>query len=230
MFVSDHLPFVLEGALLTVQVGFASLLVALVLGGCGALAKLSNSKILRGIMEVYTTIIRGIPDLVLMLLLYFGGQVLINQIVFALGYDTYIELSAFWVGVITIGFIFGAYMTETFRGALLAVSKGQIEAGFAYGMTGPQVFFRITLPQALRHALPGLSNNWLVQLKTTALVSVIGLNDMVFRAKQAGQAEREPFTFLLAVAVIFLLLTGLSEILLNSLSRYLNRGFQAPKG
>jgi ABC-type arginine transport system permease subunit len=112
-----------------------------------------------------------------------------------------IELNAFAAGVLTIGFIFGAYFTETFRGAFQAVPAGQMEAGRAYGMSGWQVFWRILFPQMLRYALPGMGNNWLVLLKSTAIVSMIGLSDMTWLADQAGRSTHQPFTFYLAVCV-----------------------------
>ena len=172
----------------------------MLLGVVGALAKTSVSRWRRPIAGVYTTVIRGVPDLVLMLLIFFGGQMLVNQLAEALGYEDYIEVSPFTAGVATIGFIYGAYMTETFRGAILAVPPGQLEAGQAFGMSRWQVFRRILLPQTIRHALPGFGNNWLVLLKTTALLSVIGLDDLLFKAGKAAGATREPFTFYLAAA------------------------------
>src|SRR5512134_3280329 len=125
---------ILEGAWLTLKVGLLSLAFAVVLGMIGALAQLSRSRIARLAASFYTTLIRGIPDLVLMLLIFYGGQVLINQLGQAVGYEEYIDIDPFVAGVLTIGFIFGAYMTETFRGAILAVPPGQIEAAYAYGM------------------------------------------------------------------------------------------------
>ncbi len=212
-------PSILEGTLLTLEVSIASLVIAMLLGMAGALAKLSGARSLRLVAQVYTTIIRGIPDLVLMLLIFFGGQVLINQIGPALGYDHYIDINPFIAGVSTIGFIFGAYMTETFRGAILAVHRGQLEAGTAYGMSGFMVFRRITLPQMVRHALPGFGNNWLVLVKTTALVSIIGLDDMVRKAGLAAGATRKPFTFYLVVAINYLLITSISVYLLKQMER-----------
>ena len=212
-------PSIVEGTILTLEVSLASLFIAMLLGICGALAKLSGAGALRLIAQVYTTIIRGIPDLVLMLLIFFGGQVLINQLGPMVGYDDYIDINAFIAGVLTIGFIFGAYMTETFRGAILAVSKGQLEAGTAYGMSAFMVFRRITLPQMVRHALPGFGNNWLVLVKTTALVSIIGLDDMVRKAGLAAGATRKPFTFYLVVAILYLLITSVSVYLLKYLDR-----------
>lgn len=226
-----YFPFILKGMILTVEVALLSLAIAVVLGFIGALAKLSDSRIASTIAGVYTTIIRGVPDLVLMMIIFFGGQLLVNDIGYRLtefseerrlpfnfGWD-YIDISPFMAGVSTIGFIFGAYMTETFRGAILAVSRGEIEAGHAFGMTKVQVFLRITLPACVRHALPGFGNNWLVLAKTTALVSVIGLQDMVFNAGQAGGATRQPFTFYLVVALLFLVITGVSDIGLRWLNK-----------
>lgn len=220
--VIEYLPFVLTGMVLTIQVALLSLVVACVLGMLTAAAKLSNSMVARTVGGIYTTLIRGIPDLVLMTLLFFGGQILINQLTDALGWG-YIDFSPFAAGVTTIGFIFGAYMGETFRGAILAVPRGEIEAGHAFGMTPARTFFRITLPAMIRHALPGFGNNWLVLMKTTALVSVIGLHDMVYNAGQAGGATRQPFSFYLLVSLLFLLLTALSNIGI----RYLDRRYSA---
>lgn len=212
-------PSILEGTLLTIEVSLASLAIAMFLGILGALAKLSNSVSLRITAQSYTTIIRGIPDLVLMLLIFFGGQVFINQMAPKLGYDAYIDINPFIAGVMTIGFIFGAYMTETFRGGILAVPKGQLEAAAAYGMTRFQIFYRILLPQMIRHAIPGFGNNWLVLVKTTALVSIIGLDDMVRKASLAAGATRLPFTFYLAVAINYLVITSISVYILKWLEQ-----------
>lgn len=206
-----YFPMILKGMLLTVEVALASLLIAILLGMIGAVAKLSKSRIAKAIAGTYTTIIRGIPDLVLMTIIFFGGQIVVNNIGEKLGWD-YIDVDPFIAGVLTIGFIFGAYFAESFRGGILAVSRGEIEAGYAFGMTPVQVFFRITLPAMIRHALPGFGNNWLVMVKTTALVSVIGLQDMVYKANIAGGSTRKPFTFLCVVAFLFLIITGVSDI------------------
>ena len=214
-------PSIFEGTVLTLEVSFSALMIAMVLGIIGALSKLSHSTILRTVAQIYTTVIRGVPDLVLMLLVYFGGQVLINQIGPLVGYDEYIDINPFIAGVSTIGFIFGAYMTETFRGAILAVNRGQLEAGYAYGMNGGLVFRRIMLPQMMRHALPGFGNNWLVLIKTTALVSIIGLDDMVRKAAMAAGATRMPFTFYVVVALNYLIITTVSIFILKYLeNRY----------
>lgn len=212
-------PSILQGTLLTIELCLASLAISMVLGIITALAKLSRVRAAHFIANAYTTIIRGIPDLVLMLLLFYGGQVFINQVGPMLGYDDYIDINPFMAGVSTIGFIFGAYMAETFRGAILAVPGGQMEAGYAYGMTRFQVFIRILMPQMVRHAIPGFGNNWLVLMKTTALVSIIGLKDMVRMAGLAAGATRMPFTFYLVVALIYLILTSISILILNRLNK-----------
>ncbi len=218
-----YFPLILKGMLLTVEVALLSLLISILLGMIGALAKLSKSRIAQSIAGTYTTIIRGIPDLVLMTIIFFGGQILVNDLGEKLGWD-YIDVSPFIAGVLTIGFIFGAYMTESFRGGILAVSRGEIEAGYAFGMTPFKVFLRITLPAMVRHALPGFGNNWLVLAKTTALVSVIGLQDMVYSASLAGGSTRKPFTFYCVVAFLFLIITGVSDVGVRWLDRRFSVG------
>lgn len=223
-------PTLLEGAGLTLQVALLSLLIALMLGMALALARLSSWAPLRWGAGLYTTVMRGIPDLVLMLLLYYGGQALVNELAWRMGYTQYVDVNAFVAGTLTIGLIFGAYMGETLRGAALAVPAAQMEAARAHGMNAWQSFYRIMLPQLLRHALPGLRNNWLVLLKTTALVSVIGLDDMVRKAALAAGATRMPFTFYLAAAAGFLLFTLVSEALFARLTRHLERSTRPRAG
>ena len=209
---------IIEGMTLTIEVALLSLLIAVILGLFGAIAKLSKSRIARSIATVYTTLIRGIPDLVLMTIIFYGGQIIINNIGASLGwdYELYAQpvllISPFVAGTLTIGFIFGAYMTETFRGGIMAVSRGEIEAALAFGMPRWKVFLRITFPLMVRHALPGFGNNWMVLAKTTALVSVIGLHDMMYKAGVAGGATRQPFTFFLVVALMYLCITGISDL------------------
>ncbi|MEK8051904.1 ABC transporter permease [Ideonella sp. DXS22W] len=216
----------LQGAALTLAVAACSLAIALALGLAGAVAKLSRSRLARGAAQVYTTLIRAVPDLVLMLLVFYGGQTAVNALGERLGWE-YVDIDPFVAGVLTIGFIFGAYFTEVLRGAFLAVPAGQREAGLAFGFSRTQVLTRIVGPQMLRHALPGLSNNWLVMIKSTAIVSVIGLSDLMSRGAQAAGATREPFTFYLAVAVVYLGFTSLSEAFFAWLSRRLSVGTRA---
>ncbi|HGY3559840.1 TPA: ABC transporter permease, partial [Pseudomonas putida] len=151
--------------------------------------------------------------------IFYGGQDIINRVAPLLGYEDYIDLNPLIAGIGTLGFIFGAYLSETFRGAFLGIPKGQAEAGVAYGMSPRQVFFRIQVPQMIRLAIPGFTNNWLVLTKATALISVVGLQDMMFKAKQAADATREPFTFFLAVAALYLVLTSVSLLALKYLER-----------
>ncbi|MDA7965340.1 ABC transporter permease subunit [Ruegeria sp.] len=215
----EYLPSVLGGLWTTIGLALTSLALAVFFGIVGASCKLSHSWALQTAGGLYTTLIRGVPDLVLMLLLFFGGQIAINELGFATGLWGYIEISPFLAGSFTIGFIFGAYMTETFRGAFLAIPKGQIEAAQALGIPSSSYLRRIIWPQIIPHALPNFTNNWLVLMKTTALVSIIGLQDLVYNANQAGRASREPFLFLMVSFIVFLLLTMLSDVGLRSLSR-----------
>lgn len=223
MLLHGYLPAILDGLLLTLQVSATSLAIACLFGLIGASAKLSGSVLARWAAEVYTTLIRGLPELVLMLLIFYGGQIAINRLAEAQGWG-YIDIPPFAAGVITIGFIFGAYLTETFRGAILAVPKGQAEAGQAFALSPGQVMRHIVLPQMVRHAIPGFANNWLVMLKASALVSLIGLNDMVNRAGLAAASTREPFTFYMAVGVIYLALTSVSIFLLSRLEARFSMG------
>jgi His/Glu/Gln/Arg/opine family amino acid ABC transporter permease subunit len=217
--VVSYSPFVASGIRITVALSLLSLLVAVFLGLLGAWAKLSGSRAARRIAELYTTLIRGVPDLVLMLLLYFGGQMALNKLGAVTGLWKHIELDAFTAGVLAIGFIFGSYMTETFRGAALAIPRGQIEAGLAIGMRRPILFRRIIWPQLVRHALPSFTNIWLTLMKATALVSVIGLEDLVYNGYAAGKATRMPFTFMFIVLMTYLAMTAISDLGLRWLDR-----------
>ncbi|MFS2123822.1 ABC transporter permease [Pseudomonas sp. Pseusp97] len=210
---------IVDGAWLTLQLSLLSMALAIALGLLGAAIRLSPVKWLAWCGDLYSTVIRGVPDLVLILLIFYGGQAAVNWIAPMVGYDDYIDLNPFASGVGTLGFIFGAYLSETFRGAFMAIPKGQGEAGFAYGMSPLQVFFRIQVPQMIRLAIPGFTNNWLVLVKATALISVVGLQDMMFKAKQASDATREPFTYFLAVAALYLVVTTVSLVLLRMLER-----------
>ena len=217
---------ILQGSVMTVGVSLAALLVSVVLGLAGAAAKLSGRPALVALATVYTTLIRGIPELVLMLLIFYGGSIGLNFLMESLGSETVIDINPFVAGVLTIGFIYGAFMTETFRGALLAIPKGQAEAAWAFGMSRSQTFIRITAPQMVRYALPGFTNNWLVLIKATALVSLIGLQEMTYLAKQASAATRSPFIFFLFTAALFLIYTTVSLIALKKLNARFSLGTQ----
>jgi His/Glu/Gln/Arg/opine family amino acid ABC transporter permease subunit len=218
-----YLPMILDGLRVTLSVASVSLGVACVFGLLGALAKLTHSPLLRGAATVYTTVVRSLPDLLLMLMVFYGGQILLNRLADAQGWG-YMDIDAFVAGTLTLGFVFGAYLTETFRGAILAIPRGQLEAGHACGLSGWQVIRHILLPQMVRHAIPGFTNNWLVMLKATALVSIIGLDDMVHRAGLAAAATRAPFTFYALTGAIYLAVTTVSILALTALERRFSRG------
>ncbi len=209
---------ILQGSVLTVGVSLAALFVSIVLGLLGAAAKLSGNKLLVSAATAYTTVIRGIPDLVVMLLVFYGGTIGLNHLMEAMGSKRTIDINPFFAGVLTIGFIYGAYMTETFRGAILSIPKGQMEAAWAFGMGRTQTFLRITAPQMVRYALPGFTNNWLVLIKATALVSLIGLKEMTYLAKQASAATRSPFAFFLFTGALFLVYTTVSLYALRKIN------------
>ena len=217
-------PLLLDGAWLTLRVAFASVAVGLVFGLIGATAKLSNSVIARGAATAYTAIVRGIPELLLLLIIFYGGSLLLQQIWRSLGSDSYVEIQPFVAGTFTLGFVFGAYATEVFRGAILSVPKGQIEAAHAVGMGRLQVLRRVMLPQVWRFALPGLGNLWLVLLKDTSLISVVNLNELMYNSRSAAGATREPFTFFVAAAVIYLAFTIVSMVMLQYSEKRARRG------
>ena len=222
--MSDYYLAILQGSLLTVGVSLASLAVATLLGLLGAAAKLSGSRPLVWLAQLYTTVVRGVPELLMMLLIFYGGAIGLNHLLELWGNQEGVDLDPFVAGVLTIGFIYGAYMTETFRGAILSIPKGQMEAAWAFGMNRFQTFMRITLPQMVRYALPGFTNNWLVLIKATALVSLIGLHDMTYLAKQSSAAVREPFAFFLFAAALYLVFTSLSLWALRAVSRRYSLG------
>ena len=212
-------PLLLEGAWMTVKLSLSSLALSVLLGLIGASAKLSSLKLLRLPAQLYTTLIRGVPDLVLMLLIFYSLQTWLTLITVSLGWE-YIEINPFVAGVITLGFIYGAYFTETFRGAMLAVPRGQVEAATAYGLSRTQRFRFVMFPQMMRFALPGLGNNWMVILKATALVSIIGLADLVKAAQDAGKSTYQLFFFLVLAALTYLVITSLSNVVLRCLERH----------
>nr|WP_024965187.1 histidine ABC transporter permease HisQ [Pantoea sp. IMH] len=209
---------IFKGAIVTLELALSSVLLAVVLGLIGAGAKLSASRLLRIIFNGYTTLIRGVPDLVLMLLIFYGLQIALNQVTEMLGVEQF-NIDPMAAGIITLGFIYGAYFTETFRGAYMAVPKGQIEAATAFGFTSSQTFRRILFPGMMRYALPGIGNNWQVILKSTALVSLLGLEDVVKATQLAGKSTWQPFYFALVAGVIYLVFTTLSNGVLWWLER-----------
>ncbi|EOU3145093.1 histidine ABC transporter permease HisQ [Yersinia enterocolitica] len=214
---------IFEGALVTLELALCSVLLSVIIGLIGAGGKLSSNRLLSGLFECYTTLIRGVPDLVLMLLIFYGLQIVLNSITESLGFAQ-INIDPLSAGIITLGFIYGAYFTETFRGAYMAVPNGQIEAARAFGFSSSQIFRRIMFPAMMRYALPGIGNNWQVILKATALVSILGLNDVVKATQLAGKGTYQPFFFALVAGVVYLIFTTLSNGILLWLERRYSHG------
>lgn len=214
-----------QGLLLTLQLSLCALLLAFLLGLASASARLSKSRLLARIAGGYTTLVRGVPDLGTMLILFYGIQMLLNRATEAVGMAQ-ITIDPFGAGVMTLGIIYGAYFSETLRGAFMAVPRGQLEAGYAFGMSPLQVFYRILFPQMMRFALPGIGNNWQVLLKSTALVSIIGLNDLVRVANQAGKSSTHFFFFIALTGVVYLIVTTISMLVLKQLEQHYGRGLK----
>ena len=220
-------PTLIEGLQMTLLVGLVSLALAVVFGLLAAWAKLSSVRPIVFAADTYTTVIRGVPELVLILLIYYGVPTLLQSTVRQWGpgfADFRLDLDPFAAGTITLGFIYGAFAAEVFRGAYLAVPRGQIEAAVASGMSRVLLFRRILFPQMLRFALPGLGNVWMVLIKATALMSVIQLEELMRKAEIAAGATRMPFTFFLAAALLFLAITAVSVVVQGRLERWANRG------
>lgn len=219
-----HLLF--EGAALSLAVGICALAVALSLGALGALARLSPSRILQRLGLAYVVIVRGIPELVLMLLIYYGGTVLLQALLSLGGEDVRVDINAFLAGTLVLGFVYGAYATEIFRGAFLAVPKGQVEAARAFGLSPRQEFFRIMLPQALRLAIPGLGNLWLTLLKATSITSVIGLTELARQADLIKAPTKMPFVVFFLASLIYLAFTAVSDVFRIRLEKWASAGFK----
>lgn len=215
-----------SGAWVTIQVAVLSALLACVLGLIGAASKLSPIPPLRWGATLYTTILRGVPDFVMMLLLFYGGQILANNITDAYHWDK-IDFDPFTAAIFTLGFIYGAYFTESFRGAFMAVQKGQLEAGAAFGMTPWQVFYRVMFPQMIRYALPSINNNWLVLLKGTAVVSLVNLEELLNRAMVAGSNTKLYMMYLQFASVFYLAFTTLSLLGFRYLERRYSLGVRS---
>lgn len=214
----------LDGFKMTVAVGVSAMLIAILMGLIGAWGKLSQSRVANVVADIYTTVIRGIPELILLLLVYFGVPTLIQDVSSSLGYEVIVDLDPFTAGMCTIGFIYGAFCTEVFRGAFQAIHVGQLEAAKAAGMGRVLAFRRILLPQAMRYALPGLGNVWMVLIKATALISIIQLTELMRNAKIAANATHLPFTFYLLASLLFLLISLVSMGLQEWAERWANRG------
>lgn len=211
------------GALLTIQLALATLPLGLVLGFAVALARAADSPLLRVAGNVFATVFRGLPELLTLFIIYYGGQMLVQYLVLLVA-DIRIELSPFVAGSVALGLVFAAFASEVFLGALRAIPKGQAEAARALGLSALHIMALVLFPQLWRLALPGLGNLWLVLLKDTSLVSVIALNDLLRQANVAAGVTREPFLFFAVACLIYLTLSMLSGIVLAWLERRASRG------
>ncbi|PWB32517.1 ABC transporter permease [Pseudomonas sp. SDI] len=220
-------PALLAGTLMTVKLALSALCLGLVLGLLGALAKTSPYKPLQWLGGFYSTLVRGVPELLWVLLIYLGTVSLMNQIGAWLNIPD-LALSAFAAGVIALGLCFGAYATEVFRGAILAIPKGHREAGLALGLSKGRILSKLILPQMWRIALPGLGNLFMILMKDTALVSVIGLEEIMRRSQTAVTVTKEPFTFYVVAALMYLGLTVLAMIGMHFMEKRAARGFARP--
>lgn len=215
------------GAKITILVGLSAVPLALLLGLLGAWGKLSGNPIAGSLAGAYTTIVRGVPELVLILLVYYGFTILLQHLLTLIaGGEVLVDIDPFTAGTLTLGVIYGAFTTEVFRGAFQALDRGQIEAAHAAGMSRTLTFRRIMLPQVWRFALPGLGNCWLVLIKATALMSVVQLPELMRMTDVAARAVRMPFTFYFGASIIYLLITVVSLQLLNRAEAWANRGIR----
>ena len=199
----------LRGAANSLIIALGAFGLGLVIGTAGALGKLGGGPVARDLLAVYTTIVRAVPELILILLLYYAGTDLLNQVLRLMGQRP-VEISGRAAGIGVLGVVQGAYATEVLRGAIQAVPRGQIEAARAYGMGPLQVFRRVTLPAMLPLALPGLSNLWLIATKDTALLAIVGFSELTLETRQAAGSTRAYFTFFLAAGAIYLVMTLVS--------------------
>ena len=211
--------------LMTIAVSITAMIIGFIFALIFTPLKLSNKKYLNLIGNFYTTVIRGVPELLVIYLLFFGGSGAIMYVASIFGYNEYIEINAFLTGSFSIGIISGAYSTEVFRGAIQSIDKGQFEASKVLGLKKKIEFFKVIMPQMLRLAIPNLSNVWQITLKDTSLISVTGLVEIMRQSYIAAGSTRDPLFFYSFAAVLYLLLTYLSMKLINRLEVKYNRGF-----
>ena len=211
--------------LMTIAVALAALFIGFFLAAIFASFKLSKNKILNLIGAIYTTIFRGVPELLVIYLFFFGGSGAVMYVARIFGYDGYIEVNAFLTGAFSIGIISGAYSTEVFRGAVQSIDKGQFEASEVLGFKKKIYYYKIIIPQMLRLALPNISNVWQITLKDTSLISVTGLVEIMRQSYIAAGSTRDPLFFYSFAAVLYLFLTFLSMQMFNKLEKNYSRGY-----
>jgi octopine/nopaline transport system permease protein len=200
----------LRATLMTVAVSCVAFLLGSVLGALIAWARIQGDRGLRLGAEAYITVLRGIPDLLVIYLLYFGGSAAMSAVGHAFGAQGFVGVNAFAAGAIAVGIISGAYQSEIFRGAFGAIARGELEAARAVGMSGRLLFRRIVVPQTLRFAIPGLGNVWQLALKESALISVVGLTEILRQAQVGAGSTRQPFAFFITAAALYLLLSSVT--------------------
>ena len=213
----------LLAALVTILVAMAGFALGIVIGGLIAWAKLAGGKAARILADVYTTVLRGVPDLLVIYLFYFGGSLLLSALFRLWSDGGFVGIPPFIAGATAIGVVSGAYQAEVFRGAFRSLSTGEIEAGKAIGMHRLLLFRRIIAPQVARHAIPGIGNVWQMTLKESALVSVTGLVEILRQAQIAAGSTRKPFEFYLIAAALFLVITWLSQRVFDWLEKRASR-------
>ena len=214
-----------RATLMTIAVSITAMLIGFSFAAIFTPLKLSKFKFLNLIANIYTTVIRGVPELLVIYLFFFGGSGAIMFVASMFGYKDYIEINAFVTGSFAIGIISGAYSTEVFRGAIQSIDKGQFEAAKVLGFSKFKQFYKIILPQMLRLAIPNLSNVWQITLKDTSLISVTGLVEIMRQSYIAAGSTRDPLFFYSFAAVLYLLLTFISMKLINRLEVKYSRGY-----
>ena len=213
------------GLLFTIQISVCGYLLAFILGLLGAGAKLSGNRMLYRIGDLYTTLVRAVPELLLIIIIFYAGGSAMKAVLIGIGLvDETFQVSAFAAAVAALGLIYGAYLTDVLRGAMQAIPKGQIEAARAYGMHGPLRFRRIVFPQMIRFAIPGMGNQWLNITKDSALVSVVGAFEVLKQANIAASGTKEYLFFYTTAALIFLSLTIVSMVVLQRVEKRASRG------
>lgn len=212
----------LKGMLVTLEISIGAFVVGLLLGLLTALAKLNGGPVTVTVARGYTTVCRAVPELLLILLLYYGGSMALNRLLEALGYSG-VNISGTPVAILVLGLVQGAYASEVFRGAIQAVPHGLVEAAQAFGMQRRRLFIRITLPVMAPHALAGMTNLWISLIKDSALISVVGTNELLYTAKQAGGSTRSFLTFFIAAGALYYLITLISNLFLGRLEKHLRR-------
>jgi polar amino acid transport system permease protein len=219
----------LRGLVNSIIIALGAFGFGLLIGIGGAYGKLYGGPIVRDLLEVYTTIVRAVPELVLILILYFAGTDLINRVLEGFGYPR-IDINGLVAGIWVLAFVQGAYATEVLRGAILSIPQGQIEAARAYGMPPGLMLRRITLPAMLPFAIPGLANLWLIATKDTALLAIVGFNELTQETRTASGQTKAYFTFFLAAGVLYLALTLFSNQIISRIERWSRRGMPSVGG